>query len=333
LTVKVDNTTVKTHTEVATPQDAYTQQLVNISAFADGASHTLSFTYLNGGTGGNNMTVDDVSIDDALNPATTATPTVTSTEPASPSNSTSPKVKGTAEAGSTVTLYANSTCTGDPLGSGTAADFAGTGITATVPSDATTTIYAKATKDAQFESVCSTTSVSYVNDAQVPNTTIASPATGSVVKSLTVPVTFSSSEAGSTFTCKVDAGAFAACTSPASLTVSPGSHTVLVVAKDAAGNADATPASTTFTAYDCTTLNAAVAAAQAKADAADKKVKKAAKALKKAKKSGDAKKIKKAKKAAKKAKKAAKEAKAALAAATASAAPCGGSVMKLAARS
>ena len=57
----MDGTTVKTHTEAATAEPAYTQQTVDISTFADGASHTLSFNYLNGATGTTNMTVDDVS--------------------------------------------------------------------------------------------------------------------------------------------------------------------------------------------------------------------------------------------------------------------------------
>ena len=92
--------------------------------------------------------------------------------------------------------------------------------------------------------------------------------------------------------------------------MTPGVHTFKVAATDAALNTDATPATVTFTAYDCPTLNAAVAKAQ-------KKAAKAKKALKKAKKSGNAAKIKKAKKKLKKAKKALKAAKAA-------AAPCGG---------
>jgi multidrug resistance efflux pump len=91
--------------------------------------------------------------------------------------------------------------------------------------------------------------------------------------------------------------------------VTPGVHTFSVAATDAALNADLTPATVTFTAYDCPTLQAAVAKAQKQAD-------KAKKAVKKAKKSGNASKIKKAKKKLKKAKKALKKAKAA-------AAPCG----------
>jgi len=214
LTVKVDGTTVNTHTEAAVAEAAYSQKTVNLAAFANGASHTLSFNYLNGGAGVTNMTVDDVSI-----------------------NSSPPA------------------------------------------------------------------------DTTPPQTTITSSPAGGIAKSLTVPIGFTSSETPSTFSCKVDTGAAASCTSPRTITVTPGVHTFSVAATDAALNVDPTPATVTFTAYDCPTLQAAVAKAL-------KKVTKAKKALKKAKASGNVVKIAKAKKKLKKAKKALKIAKAA-------AAPCG----------
>ncbi len=327
LTVKVDGTTVKTHTEAATADPAYVLQTVDVGAFANGASHTISFTYLNGGTGLTNMTIDDVGLD-ASGAAVTATPSPTTVTPPGPGSSTTPKVTGTAEAGSTVRLYGNSTCTGPILGSGSQADFVGAGITVTVPSNATTTIFARAIKTGQSPSACSATSVSYTNDSATPNTLITSGPTGGIAKSLTVSIGFSSSEAGSSFSCKLDSGASAACNSPSNMTVTPGPHTFSVTATDSAANTDPTPATVSFTAYDCATLNAAKTAAEAKATAADKAEKKAKKALKKAKKSGDAKKIKKAKKKLKKAKAASKAADAALASATTAAAPCGGTVMK-----
>ena len=62
-----------------------------------------------------------------------------------------------AEAASTVKLYANATCTGAPLGSGTAAAFnTGAGITATVAADSTTNLRATATDAAGNVSACST---------------------------------------------------------------------------------------------------------------------------------------------------------------------------------
>ena len=57
-----------------------------------------------------------------------------------------------------------------------------------------------------------------------------------------VKFTFSSTEVGSTFKCKLDKKAFAACTSPKTYKVKPGKHTFQVEAVDAAGNIDATPA-------------------------------------------------------------------------------------------
>jgi hypothetical protein len=81
-------------------------------------------------------------------------------------------------------------------------------------------------------------------DATPPNTTIdaVTPAGDRV------SFTFSSSEAGSRFECRLDGGAFAACASPGEYSgLAAGSHTVRVRAIDLAGNVDPTPASAGFT--------------------------------------------------------------------------------------
>jgi hypothetical protein len=78
-------------------------------------------------------------------------------------------------------------------------------------------------------------------DTVAPNTSITSGPSGSVWSS-TATFAFTSTEAGSTFECKLDKGSWGACTSPKTYSVSRGSHTFYVRAKDAAGNVDPTPA-------------------------------------------------------------------------------------------
>jgi hypothetical protein len=53
---------------------------------------------------------------------------------------------------------------------------------------------------------------------------------------------FTSSEPGSSFRCKLDAKPYRPCTSPRVYNLSLGRHAVRIVAIDAAGNPDRTPA-------------------------------------------------------------------------------------------
>jgi uncharacterized delta-60 repeat protein len=87
------------------------------------------------------------------------------------------------------------------------------------------------------------------DDPTKPETTITSgPADGSSITDATPTFTFTSSEPGSTFECRVDSEAFTACTSPQTTApLSDGQHSFAVRAIDASGQADPTPATRTFT--------------------------------------------------------------------------------------
>ena len=83
--------------------------------------------------------------------------------PSSPSSNLQPRIVGAAEAGSTVRLYDNETCTGSPRSTGSAATFASPGLQISVTSGSMTTVYATATDAAGNTSGCSTSKATYVN--------------------------------------------------------------------------------------------------------------------------------------------------------------------------
>jgi sugar lactone lactonase YvrE len=88
--------------------------------------------------------------------------------------------------------------------------------------------------------------VRMVVESFAPNTTITSGPSGTI-DDPTPTLTFSSSEAGSDFECRVDWGRFAACSSPhTTARLADGSHTFQVRAIDPAGNTDRSPAARTF---------------------------------------------------------------------------------------
>jgi hypothetical protein len=80
-----------------------------------------------------------------------------------------------------------------------------------------------------------------------PNTTITSGPAGGT-NDPTPTFSFSSSEAGSSFQCKLDSNPYAACPSPKTFVhLSDGAHTFSVRAIDSGQNTDPTPATRTFT--------------------------------------------------------------------------------------
>ena len=156
---------------------AWTQFSATVSGLPGTASGCFAFRYDVTGAGSAGANSDYIGIDTVAfteDVAAPGVPTVLATTPLSPSNDNSPEVTGSgAEAGSTVKIYDNDTCTGTPLGSGNAADFNGaTGVTATVPSDSTTFLSASVTDGSNNVSACSTTFVVYVEDSTAPAPTI-----------------------------------------------------------------------------------------------------------------------------------------------------------------
>ena len=85
-------------------------------------------------------------------------------------------------------------------------------------------------------------------DATSPDTRIDSgPSDGALTNARSASYGFSS-EAGATFECSVDGGAFASCSSPRTIgEMTDGNHVFTVRARDATGNADATPATRSLT--------------------------------------------------------------------------------------
>jgi hypothetical protein len=96
------------------------------------------------------------------------------TTPASPSSSTLPKVKGLATTGGAVQIFGTSDCTGAPLATADADDFASPGITVPVPFGSSRTFYARAVVDGT-PGACSSNGVEYVNGTseREPNDTTA----------------------------------------------------------------------------------------------------------------------------------------------------------------
>jgi hypothetical protein len=111
-------------------------------------------------------------------------------------------------------------------------------------------------KDAAGNADASPAVASWIVDTVEPDTSITS-APPAAANTTTASFAFSASEAA-TFECKLDAGAWASCTSPKSYTgLSQASHTFQVRARDVTGNYDPTPASVAWT-VDTTAPNTTI---------------------------------------------------------------------------
>ena len=126
--------------------------------------------------------------------------------------------------------------------------------------DGAHTFYVRATADLAGNAG-TTSSYGWTVDTAAPDTSILSKPS-SLSNSASPSFTFSATEPGSTFECKLDGGAFAICSSPKSYSgVADGAHTFQVRATDLAGNVDATPDSYAWT-IDATPPNTSIGPSQ-----------------------------------------------------------------------
>lgn len=102
-----------------------------------------------------------------IQPGSPAKPTVSGISVVSPVNENNPQVYGTTEPNFDIKLYSDSSCT-NQIGSGTADGDGDFSVTATVPDDQITFIYARAVNIIGNESDCSTTSATIVEDSSAP---------------------------------------------------------------------------------------------------------------------------------------------------------------------
>jgi large repetitive protein len=176
-----------------------------------------------------------------LDPQVPRAPVLTAPEDGTHTSSTAVTVAGTAEAGVTVEVF-----DGQQSAGSTTADAAGAwSVDVTGLADGAHEFTAKAT-NAGFTSAPSAAATVTV-DTAAPQTSIDS-GPDELTSHTDAAISFSSDESGATFECRLDGGAFTACTSPHTITgLADGAHTVEVRAVDLAGNSDATPATRTWT--------------------------------------------------------------------------------------
>lgn len=202
---------------------------MTITVPADGTyNHTAILSFLNG------LTPATVTSTTSTTVVSTAPPdTMIATSPTNPSND------ATGDFTFTATIPGSSfECSID------GGAFMACGASFTTPSlaDGSHTISVRATGPGGGMTDPSPATYTWTIDTSVPDTMITSAPT-SPTGDTTGDFTFASPEAGVTFECSLDGGAFMAC--PATFTTSAladGMHTLAVRARDAAGNVDATPA-------------------------------------------------------------------------------------------
>jgi PKD domain-containing protein len=138
-------------------QLVYTGQIASCAGGA-GAATSQPLTVLAGSAGGGGAGGDTTP---------PAAPAFTGSTPVSRTDNNNPRIRGIAEAGSTVKLFTTADCTGRPLATGSAEVFANPGIQLHVRDDSRTTLRATATDAAGNVSGCSGAPFTYVERTHV----------------------------------------------------------------------------------------------------------------------------------------------------------------------
>lgn len=199
------------------------------------------------------------ALDVLATPIPPAPPSLTGTSPISGTNENSPKVIGTAPAGTTINLYESSNCSGPLEATGTAAGLASPGLAASVGDNTSNQFSATAT-NGNGTSLCSN-SITYAEvtpvtpppdptpaDTTSPETTFTKQPDRVVKTKRTqknAKFELTASEPGS-FICLLDGKPRVPCVSPLTTKVGIGKHTLQVQAVDVAGNTEDTPAVATW---------------------------------------------------------------------------------------
>lgn len=191
--------------------------------------------------------VDNTSADSAprtvrVDTAAPAPPAISAPADASWNATGTVVVHGTAEAGSTIELFDGAASAGaaaaDDLGAWTA-------TVSGVPDGAH--VYTAAAADAAGNTSAASAPRTIHVDTIPPETTLGAGPSGTTTET-SAQFTFSGSPDATAFECSLDGTPMTPCTSPrAAADLAEGTHTFTVRARDAAGNADPTPATRTWT--------------------------------------------------------------------------------------
>jgi hypothetical protein len=208
------------------------------------------------------------------------TPSQLSTDPASPGETPTPRVKGQSDPNTAIKLYATADCSGAPAATGTSVELGGSGIVVTVAAGSTVTFRATATDVNGDTSPCSAP-VSYTQlsappppppdpgdgggvspggtlpggskhgDGVIhvtPHTLITfGPASKTRVRRPVFRFTDSTGQEGTSFRCKLDRSGWHSCGSPMKLKrLRPGRHVFRVKAMNAIGTPELAPVKRSF---------------------------------------------------------------------------------------